>query len=180
MTESWRKEWRKVLDGLDFWRSVIYVILQFLRVRPPALVIYLGRLTFKSVPTATSSPREPRSFSFPRVFTTKSSLIEVSWQKKRVSFRLGPVTTCLTCRRPSRDSPPTSLTGRHRCCYLSLMSASIPPPLCDISTDPNHKHPKANPIPNILIYIILISQYSLLSRFQRGHFLPARMVGHSK
>ena len=31
------------------------------------------------------------------------------------------------------------------CCYLPVMSTSTPPPLCDISNDPNSKQPKTNP-----------------------------------
>ena len=34
------------------------------------------------------------------------------------------------------------LTWPQSCCHLPLMSTSTPPPLCDVSTDPNTEHTK--------------------------------------
>ena len=113
------------------------------------------RSTAPSHRTGTSSPVDQPAlctqlFNFPVYIQNKGSLIEVSQRE-----------TCVLqvwffhSESHLQNYLQSLSTLSHFLSHLLLFivdeyCTSKPPPLCDVSTDPKHKHPKTNPIPNIL------------------------------
>ena len=108
--------------------------------------------------------RRPAFYILPsvhRVYNNpKGSLLNVAEQ--RVSIGVLSFTPLSLLLNPGTQSQTPSVACPLSCRYLPVMSPSTPPPLGDVSTDPNSKDPKTNPIPSRIVTLTLVIYESSL------------------